>query len=284
MIVAAAHSPEEVSPVGSHERWTALLDILGRQERLEVTAAAAELGVSVATIRRDLDHLAEQQLLTRTRGGAAPASIAYDLPLRHKSSRFAQQKLRIGTAAAALIPTGSVVGLNGGTTTSQVARALVTRGPEEYAPDNDLGDGPDDGIAFTVVTNALNIANDLAVRRSVKLVVTGGVARPSSYELLGPLAEPTLVRVHLDYAVLGVDGFDLRVGATADHEGEAAVTAQMVARADHVILVADSSKLDRTSFARVCTAAAVRTLVTDTDADPAFLDSVRAAGIDVTVA
>jgi DeoR family transcriptional regulator of aga operon len=58
----------------------------------------------------------------------------------------------------------------------------------------------------------------------------------------------------------------------------------MVARADHVILVADSSKLVRTSFARVCTASAVRTLVTDTDADPAFLDSVRAAGIDVTVA
>jgi DeoR family transcriptional regulator of aga operon len=278
-----ALSPEEVSPVGSHERWTALLDILGRQGRLEVTAAAAELGVSVATIRRDLDHLAEQQLLTRTRGGAAPASIAYDLPLRHKSGRFSQQKQRIGAAAAALIPTGSVVGLNGGTTTSQVARALVTRAPSDI-PDSLPDDGPDDGIAFTIVTNALNIANDLAVRRSVKLVVTGGVARPSSYELLGPLAEPTLVRVHLDYAVLGVDGFDLRVGATADHEGEAAVTAQMVARADHVILVADSSKLDRTSFARVCTAAAVSTLVTDTDADPAFLDAVRATGIDVTVA
>lgn len=275
--------PEEVSPVGSHERWTALLDILGRQGRLEVAAVAAELGVSLATIRRDLDHLAEQQLLTRTRGGAAAASIAYDLPLRHKSSRFAQQKARIGAAAAALIPTGSVVGLNGGTTTSQVARALVTRAPGD-TPDNEPDDGPDDGIAFTIVTNALNIANDLAVRRSVKLVVTGGVARPRSYELLGPLAEPTLVRVHLDYAVLGVDGFDLPVGATADHEGEAAVTAQMVARADHVILVADSSKLNRTSFARVCTAAAVGTLVTDTDADSAFLDAVRAAGIDVTVA
>lgn len=273
--------------MGSHERWTALLDILGRDGRLEVTSAAGQLGVSVATIRRDLDHLAAQQLLTRTRGGAARASVAYDLPLRHKSSRYAQQKLRIGTAAASLIPTGSVVGLNGGTTTSQVARALVTRSPVDLGADDPDGDPDrdiDDGIAFTVVTNALNIANDLAVRRSVKLVVTGGVARPRSYELLGPLAEPTLVRVHLDYAVVGVDGFDLAVGATADHEGEAAVTAHMVARAAHVILVADSSKLGRASFARVCTAAAVGTLVTDSDADPALLDAMRAEGIDVVVA
>lgn len=273
--------------MGSHERWTALLDLLGKNGRLEVSPAAAQLGVSVATIRRDLDHLAAQQLLTRTRGGAAPASVAYDLPLRHKSSRFAQQKLRIGTAAAALIPTGSVVGLNGGTTTSQVARALVTRTPAVSGPGGAGSidpDGIDDGIVFTVVTNALNIANDLAVRSSVKLVVTGGVARPRSYELVGPLAEPALVRVHLDYAVLGVDGFDIAVGATADHEGEAAVTAQMVARAANVILVTDSSKLGRASFARVCTAAAVGTLVTDSDADPDLLAGFRTEGIDVVVA
>lgn len=272
--------------MGPHERWTALLDILGRDGRLDVGRAATELHVSAATIRRDLDHLSEQQLLTRTRGGAAPASVAYDLPLRHKSSRFAEQKSRIGAAAAALIPAGSVVGINGGTTTSQVARALVTQPALAPAPGSGGGAEAvmDEGIVYTIVTNALNIANDMAVRRTVKLVVTGGVARPSSYELVGPLAEPTLVRVHLDYAVLGVDGFDMKVGATADHEGEAAVTAQMVARAARVILVADSSKLGRASFARVCTADAVAVLVTDTDADGAFLAEARAAGIDVVVA
>ena len=274
--------------MGPHERWTALLDILGRDGRLDVGAASSELGVSPATIRRDLGHLSSQQLLTRTRGGAAPASVAYDLPLRYKSGRNAEQKVRIGAAAAALIPTGAVIGLNGGTTTSQVARALVTR--PAAVPDDGTGsdyrpaDGPDDDIAYTVVTNALNIANDLAVRRTVKLVVTGGVARQSSYELIGPLAEPGLVRVHLDYAVVGVDGFDLAEGATADHEGEAAVTARMVARASTVVVVADSSKLGRSSFARVCTADAVRVLVTDSDADGAFVGAARALGIDVVVA
>ncbi len=113
--------------MGAHERWTALLDILGRDGRLDVGSASAALSVSPATIRRDLDHLASQQLLTRTRGGAAPAAIAYDLPLRHKSSRFSEQKLRIGTAAAALIPPGAVVGLNGRIETTGEASVIDVR-------------------------------------------------------------------------------------------------------------------------------------------------------------
>ena len=230
--------------MGPHERWTALLDILGRDGRLDVADASAELAVSQATIRRDLDHLSTQQLLTRTRGGAAPASVAYDLPL--------------------------------------LAWALGTQ-PAEQPAGHDAR-GVDDEIVYTVVTNALNIANDLAVRRTIKLVVTGGVARPSSYELIGPLAEPGLVRMHLDVAVLGVDGFDLVVGVTADHEGEAAVTAQMVARSSTVVVVADSSKLGRRSFARVCTADAVHVLVTDSDAEPTMLDALREAGIEVVLA
>ncbi len=257
--------------MGPHERWTALLDILGRDGRLDVALAADELDVSAATIRRDLDHLAGQQLLSRTRGGAAPASVAYDLPLRYKTGRHTEEKFRIGTAAAALIRPGSVVAVNGGTTTSEVARALVTV-PAQHDFDG-LGDNP----SFTVVTNALNIANDLAVRRNIKLVVTGGVARPSSYELIGPLAEPALERLHLDYVVLGVDGFELETGATAHHEGEAAVNALMVSQATTVVVVADASKLGHRSFARICATSAVDILITDTTADPdqvaAFVDA-----------
>lgn len=262
--------------MGPHDRWTALLDILGRDSRLDVGEAAEELSVSAATIRRDLDHLAGQQLLTRTRGGAAPASVAYDLPLRYKSGRNTEQKSRIGAATAALIRPGSVVAINGGTTTSEVARALVT----VPAPPSEDGRGR----VFTVVTNALNIANDLAVRRTIKLVVTGGVARPSSYELIGPLAEPGLAKLHLDYTVLGVDGFDLAVGATAHHEGEAAVNAMMVAQASTVVVVADGSKLEQRSFARICSAAEVQILVTDTGADPEIVARYRDAGVEVVLA
>lgn len=262
--------------MGPHERWTALLDILGRDGRLGVVEAADELDVSAATIRRDLDHLAGRQLLSRTRGGAAPASVAYDLPLRYKTGRHTEEKSRIGAAAAAVIRPGSVVAVNGGTTTSEVARALVTI-PSGGVDHDAIGDIP----AYTVVTNALNIANDLAVRRTIKLVVTGGVARPSSYELIGPLAEPALARLHLDYVVLGVDGFDVETGATAHHEGEAAVNALMVNQATTVVVVADASKLGHRSFARICPTSAVHILITDTTADPDLVTAFVNADVHV---
>lgn len=261
--------------MSTHERWTALLDILGRDGRLDVAEAADELDVSAATIRRDLDHLARQQLLSRTRGGAVPASVAYDLPLRYKSSRNMDEKVRIGAAVAQLIPVGAVVALNGGTTTSEVARAMVTASPP--------ADGDPDRPLYTVVTNALNIANDLAVRRTVKLVVTGGVARPSSYELVGPLAEPSLSRLHLDYVVLGVDGIDPQTGATAHHEGEAAVTSVMVRQASTIIVAADSTKLGQKSFARICPSSAIDVLVTDRAADPAMVAAFEAAEVRVVL-
>jgi len=272
MIGQMAAGGERVRP---HDRWTALLDILGRDGRVDVGEAADELVVSAATIRRDLDHLAGQQLLTRTRGGAAPASVAYDLPLRYKTGRHTEEKARIGAATASLLRPGSVVAINGGTTTSEVVRALVT------VPAPPAADAAQDTPVFTVVTNALNIANDLAVRRTIKLVVTGGVARPSSYELIGPLAEPALSRLHLDYVVLGVDGFDLTTGATAHHEGEAAVNALMVAQASTVVIVADSSKLGHRSFARICPAGAANILVTDTDADADLVTAFTELGVRV---
>lgn len=254
------------------ERWNALLEILGRDGRLEVDGAAGELGVSAATIRRDLDHLAQQQMLTRTRGGAVAASVAYDLPLRYKTGRRTAEKQSIGRVAASLVPPGSVVGLNGGTTTSETARALATRA--------DLA-APDGRPAITVVTNALNIASELVVRRHVKIVVTGGVARTQSYELIGPLATPILRDLHLDLTILGVNGIDVGTGASAHHEGEAAVNAMMVERANQVIVVADSSKLGRNAFARICPIEAVDILVTDAAATDEQVEAFAAAGVRV---
>jgi DeoR family transcriptional regulator, aga operon transcriptional repressor len=205
-----------------HERWNTLLEILARDGSLVVDTAARELAVSTATIRRDLDQLAQQQMITRTRGGALPNSVSYDLPLRYKTSRKASEKQRIARTAAGLAAPGAVVGLNGGTTTTEVARALAAR-----ADLNAGGDQP----GLTVVTNALNIANELIVRRHVKIVVTGGVARPQSYELIGPLATRLLTELAIDQLYLGVDAVNVEHGATAYHEGEAEVNQLMVSSA-----------------------------------------------------
>ena len=257
------------------ERWSALLDLLAEDGRVSVEAASELLGVSATTLRRDLDQLAQQQMLTRTRGGAVANGTSYDLPLRYKTSRHASEKQRIGLATAALVHAGAIVGLNGGTTTTEVARAIATR-----ADMSAISTGP----SVTVVTNALNIANELVVRPHVKVVVTGGVIRPQSYELIGPLATLLPAQVSLDLAILGVDGIDADAGATAHHEGEASINQLMVSRARQVIIVADASKLGVVAFARICPTESISTLVTDSSAEPQIITRLRDRGLSVVTA
>ncbi|MFJ4717434.1 DeoR/GlpR family DNA-binding transcription regulator [Streptomyces sp. NPDC088785] len=251
-------------------RWKSLLELLVERGRLDVEDAAGELGVSAATIRRDFDQLAEQQMLVRTRGGAVVHGVSYELPLRYKTARNASEKQRIATAVAELLTPGEAVGLTGGTTTTEVARALAVR--------PDLASGTP---ALTIVTNALNIANELAVRPQFKIVLTGGVARPQSYELIGPLADGVLGQITLDTAVLGVVGLDATHGASAHDEAEAAINRLLCERAERVVVAADASKLGQRAFARICDVAQVDILVTDRSADPATLARFEEAGVRV---
>ncbi|MQA61448.1 MAG: DeoR family transcriptional regulator [Actinophytocola sp.] len=257
--------------MSKYHRLNALLELLAEHGRLGVDDAAAELEVSAATIRRDLDTLAKQQLLTRTHGGAVPNSTAYDLPLRYKSAKRASEKQRIGQAAAALVAPGAIVAGNGGTTTTEVARALAIRG--------DLPEGESSRITF--VTNALNIANELTVRPHMKIVVTGGVARAQSYELIGPLATGILEQLSLDMVFLGVNALDVELGACAHNEGEARINTLMVSRARQVVVVADSSKLGKHAFARICPIDDVDVLVTDSDAPEPVTARFEEAGLRV---
>ncbi|WP_255947596.1 DeoR/GlpR family DNA-binding transcription regulator [Streptomyces odontomachi] len=254
-------------------RWTTLLELLAARGRLDVAEAAAELEVSEATIRRDFDQLAEQQMLVRTRGGAVAHGVSYELPLRYKTARRAPEKQRIAAAVADRIAPGEAVGLTGGTTTTEVARALAVRpGLASGTP------------ALTIVTNALNIATELAVRPQFKIVVTGGVARAQSYELIGPLADGVLGQITLDVAVLGVVGFDPEHGATAHDEAEAAINRQLCEHARRVVVAADSSKLGRRAFARICGTGQVHTLITDRAAAPEELARFEDAGVRTIVA
>ncbi|GGJ90934.1 transcriptional regulator [Pilimelia anulata] len=255
-----------------YARWNALLELLAESGRTTVDQAAERLGVSRATIRRDFDQLAQQQMITRTRGGAVANGVSYDLPLRYKTAKHSAEKQRIGAAAAALVAPGMVVGLNGGTTTTEVARALAARA--------DLASGAEH-TPLTVVTNALNIANELLVRSRMKIVVTGGVVRPQSFELVGPLGGGILREVTLDLALLGVDALDVTLGAAAHHEGEAAMNALMVQRARRVVIIADSSKLGGHAFARICPIDRIETLVTDSGAPESVVETFRDAGVTV---
>lgn len=135
------------------------------------------------------------------------------------------------------------VGLNGGTTTTEVARVLAVRASSGK-------EGKGQAPALTVVTNALNIAYELAVRPQIKIVTTGGVARPQTFELVEPLAAGVLNEVVLDVAVLGIDGMDTQMGIMAHQEDEASVSRLFAERA-HRVVVTDSSKLGRRAFSRI---------------------------------
>lgn len=258
-----------------HERMNALLELLGDRGRMDVEEAATVLEVSAATMRRDMDALAEQQLLKRTRGGAVLSSIAYDLPIRYKRGHHAEQKQAVAETAAGMVGRGDVVGLSGGTTTTEIARALAVR-PEFGEP----GPGPH----LTIVTNSLNIAYELAVRPQIKIVLTGGVAHARSFELSGPFSESVLRQLTLDIAFIGVNGIDPRWGATVHDEAEATTNRLMAERAARAVVVADSSKLGLRCFARVGDADVFGTFVTDDGVDEASRREFTDAGLRVVTA
>ncbi|MFB7587078.1 DeoR/GlpR family DNA-binding transcription regulator [Streptomyces sp. NPDC056169] len=264
--------------MSKQERWSKLLELLAVEGRIDVEEAAESVGVSPATIRRDLDGLAEQRMLVRTRGGAIAHGVSYELPLRYKSSRHASEKQRIAAAVVELLGVGDVVGLNGGTTTTEVARAMALQAGG--SPPGEPWENTS-GTTYTVVTNALNIAGELAVRPQIKIVVTGGVARPQTYELVGPLTAGVLNEVVLDVAVLGVDGVDPQLGVMTHQEDEAAISRLFTERARKVILATDSSKMGRRAFARICGLDRVDVLVTDSGLAPDLAARITEAGIEV---
>ncbi len=164
---------------------------------------------------------------------------------------------------------GQVIGLNGGTTTTATSRAITAR--EDLAADGEI----------TIVTNALNIATEAVLRPHVQCVSLGGVARPESYEVTGPLATLVLQQLWLDVAIVGVNALSAREGATCRHEEEAAIIRTMIERSKQVICVATGEKLGRRTFASICPAERIDHLVTTVGADRDEVQALREAGVEV---
>ena len=244
------------------DRLNAILERVADRGSVDVTDLALHLGVSGATVRRDLQSLTATHMIVRTHGGAVAPDHGDELPLRIKASRHQAEKSRIGQAAADLVEDGAVVGMTGGTTALELARALAAR------------------RGITIVTNAINIAVALAGRPGLRLVVIGGIVR-SSYELVGPAAEAMLANYHLDVAFIGVDGLTAREGCTTHDEMEAQTDRSFLDRARRSVVIADSSKIGAVHFARIAPLSRVSDVVTDDGATDEQLRSLRDTGIRV---
>ncbi|MDQ0029139.1 DeoR/GlpR family DNA-binding transcription regulator [Arthrobacter bambusae] len=257
-----------------NDRLTAILDLLAESGHVEVDDIVTRLAVSPATARRDLDSLAKQRLLSRTRGGATTGSVAYDLPGRYNRDDHAEEKQQIALAASELIVPGAVIGLSGGTTNTALAQVLSTR--------EDLN-APSNRPMLTVVTNAINIAAQLAVRPNIKIMVTGGILNPRSYELVGPYTDVIMQKVALDIAFIGVNGVDPKIGPTITDEGEAMVNTVMARRATDSYVLADSTKIGKRAFAAMA-GYDFRRLITDSGITPEEKAAFEASGTQVIVA
>lgn len=223
------------------------------------------LSVSDATIRRDLNELDSRKQVKRTHGGVTLADSNDELPYHSKLRTLLDEKRRIGAMVTSMLEPNMVVGCTGGTTIAQVVRALRSR------PVHPL----------RIVTNAVNIAAELAIVPHIEVMVTGGLLRERTYELIGHVAERTLEDVVLDRALVGVDGVSTEYGLTTYNPGEAYVMRRLIERAKEVWVAADHSKLGQSRPAIIGPLDSVTRLITDTQAPPNIVAELRGRGIDV---
>lgn len=248
------------------QRMVRLLQLVAERGDVQLRELAQELNASAATIRRDVGTLAGQGLLIRTHGGASARRSGVELPVNLRGGRNLQAKRTIARAVVDEIPAGRhAVAMTGGTTTTEVLRALDRR--------RDL----------TIVTNSVGLAIEAATHGQNRVLIAGGILRATSLELVGSLAESTFRQINVGTAIVGCDGISVQGGLTTHDDIEASTNHAMIERAQRVICVADGSKIGVATLARLAELSDVDMLITDSSADPAELTRIRAAGVEVVV-
>lgn len=248
----------------AEERRARIADLAREHGRVVVADLADTFAVTRETIRRDLDELEIAGVLRRVHGGAVTADrVRIERGVAERASHMADQKRRIGKAAAELLPRGGTVFLDAGTTTQAVAEAL------------------DDTAELTVVTNAAGIATLLAHRPRVTVRLVGGRIRHRTEAAVGDWAVQLLSGLSVDLAVVATNGVSVARGlSTADPE-EAAVKRAAVSAGQRVALVADHTKVGDEQFAIFATLDQVDLFVTDTSIDDADAAAFEEAGVEV---
>lgn len=266
---AASIAPVDTQPeLLIDERRGLIREQVQAKGRVTVEELAARFGISVVTIRSDLNALAAVGAVVRTHGGALVQRDTEELPITVKQKLHHDQKVRIAIEAARMIRDGETIVLDSGTTTAEIAKQI--RGLRLQS--------------LNVITNALNIAVLLANTPHVNLIMLGGQLRPNSYSLSGPQAVAALQGLYADRLFLGVDSLDPDIGLMTPHLLEAQLNAQMLKVSREVIGVADSSKLMTRNLSIIAGVEQLDKLITDRDADPAIVAELRRRGVEVVLA
>jgi len=251
------------------ERRMKIMQLLSVNDQVFVNELSKEFGVSEVTIRNDLKKLENKKLLIRARGGAMSINqvVSFDQHVEEKYKKNRPEKSRIGKIAAKMIHDSDTVIIDSGTTTLEIIKNL--------SPSlNDV----------TIITNALNIANQLVSRPNINLIIPGGMLRKNSLSLVGPLAEKSFRNFFVDKVFLGVDGFDTMKGISTPNIEEASLNQIMIEVAREVIIVTDSSKFLRKSLAFICNLDRIHNVITDAGISDEDKKRLTDAGINVIIA
>lgn len=245
-------------------RQTQIRKLVEANGHVTVSELNRLLDVSEATIRRDLEALAESGWVRRTHGGAIRVTRAgKEPPILQRQSKYQAEKQLIGQRAAALVEEGQTVFLGSGTTVHEVARNI------RHVPD------------LTVITNALNVVNELVECDNVELVVIGGMFRQSELSMVGHIAEQAIREFRADKVIMGMRGIDPEHGFTSDYLPEAITDRAILSIAPCNIIVADHSKLGRVSTVFLAPIATAHTLVTARTAPPEIVSEIEELGLEV---
>jgi DeoR family transcriptional regulator of aga operon len=258
-------------PRSTHEstvsRRKQILQLLSDNGQVMVDSLSRQFSVSEVTIRNDLDQLEKKNLLIRARGGALKfeTSVGLDQRLADKHRINHQEKARIGKHASLLVNDGDTIIIDSGSTTAEMVKNLP-----------DLQD-------LTVITNALNIANQLVNKPNINMIIPGGYLRKNMLSLVGPQSEKSLRNFNVDKAFLGVDGFDTKSGIFTPSVEEARLNEIMIEVSKEVILLADSSKFKRRSFAFICSIKDIDKVITDDKITDDDKKRLLDAGVEVII-
>ncbi len=247
------------------DRRTRLLEIVRRQGFASLPDLAGALEVSESTIRRDLAHLEQQGSTKRTHGGAFYTGPSPQMPhFRHRQESNWSKKKAIAAMAARMIDDADTVLLDGGSTTYELARLLS-------------------GRPLQVVTNSLPVANLFSSAPHVDLILIGGYVHTQSGVIYGDYANQMLESLRVRKAVISAAGVN-DTGLYNSNHMVATTQRAMVAAAEELIVVADSTKFGHQSLAHICNLSEVNRMVVDHDLDTTWQKNIEEAGVQLTLA
>lgn len=268
-IVKARSANSRAEPVGgllSEPRRRRILEWIQEEGSVRVRELATAFQVSEATIRQDLERLEQDGQITREHGGAflnAGPSPAGIMTLHHQENM--EQKRRIGALAADLVKDGETIILDAGTTTTEIALRLTTR------------------RNLTVITNALNIAMILGAVPGNAVHMPGGQFKGPTLSLSGDKSVEYFRNIFAGKLFLATAGVSLETGLTYPSFADLQLKEAMIKAASHVYLVADSSKINKSSFTRLGSMDVIHSFITDDGIGDADKMAFRARGIEVLV-